>query len=219
MILGILFGVAYLFWYIFLKKHRYDITYVNKQKLVQAGKLLGKINPMGSLYLSGDTGHSRIQVGKIIGYCRIQVLTRTNKYDKNQKIMMIKDENGKQKPDYEIGKEEQDVFTIKKGMGEPMVVRVSPKVHDELIGDVTLKWFSLYQHSEYWFLNSDYLDVRKIDFAILKEAERGIMFENLRDMKEVVDRAIGLDARHKKGIEEKHLVELPEGATTRWKKE
>jgi len=213
-IIAILFGVAYLFWYVFLKKHRYDVTYVNKQKLIQAGKLIGKSNLMGDLYLSGDKGHSRIKLGKISGYCRIQVLTRTNKFDKQGKTIMIKNPDGSLEPDYDIGKEEQDVFIVgKKIFGDPMVVRVSPKDHDELVGDVTLIGFSIIPHSEYWFLNSDHLDVRKIDYAILKEAQRGIMFEMLRDSKEVVDKAVGLDSRHKKDLEGKHLVDLPVGGT------
>jgi len=44
----------------------------------------------------------------------------------------------------------------------------------------------------------------------LKEAERGIMFETLRDMKSIVDKATGVDSEHKKFIEKKNLVEVPE---------
>ncbi|GAG42647.1 unnamed protein product, partial [marine sediment metagenome] len=166
-------------------------------------------------YLSGDKTHSRVNIGKISGYCRMQVLTRTNKYDKNNQPLMENNPEGVPTPVYDIGKEEQDVFIVNKGLfSDPMVIRVSPKDHDELIGDVTLNGFSLLPQSEYFFLNSDYLDVRKIDFAILKEAERGIMFESLRDMKSIVDKAVGLDAVHKKDIEKKNLVEIPEQVST-----
>lgn len=205
---GIVFASVYLFWYLFLKKHKFDVTYVNKQKLIEAGKLIGKSNLMGNLTLSGDSKHSMITLGKIIGYCRIQVLTRTNKLDSKGEIIFRTKDDGTKEPEYILGKEEQDIFIVKKGVfAEPMVVRVSPEDHDDLVGDVVLKGFSLIPHSEYWFLNSDHLDVRKIDFAILKEAQRGIMFEMLRDQKEVVDRAVGLDARHKKDIENKNLYE------------
>ena len=221
MFLGLLFLLGYLFWHIFLKKHRYDVTYVNKQRLIMAGKLMGKDGVMGDLYVSGDMGHNRYKIGKILGYCRIQVLTRENKYDKNKNIIMKEEKVGQfgetvKVPDYTIGKEEQDVFILKKGLfQEPLVVRVSPEDHDELVGDVTLKGFSLIPHSEYMFLNSDYLDVRKIDFAILKEAERGIMFESLRDMKSIVDKAVGLDSSHKKDIEKKNLVDIPDQSQQR----
>jgi len=216
-------GIIYAFYYIFIKKHRYDITYVNKKKLIEACKK-NKLENLKGLYLSGDKTHTRVYIGDIVGYCRIQVLTRHNVYEdkidpttgkKVKRMKMIKNERGQLVPDYKLEKEEQDVFAVrKKGLSgfltEPMIIRVSPQDHDELIGDVTLYGYSLIPISEYWFLNTDYLDVRKIDYAILKEAERGIMFETLRDIKEVVDRAIGLDARHKKDIETKHLVELPE---------
>lgn len=221
--LGILFGIAYLFYYLFIKKHRYDVTYVNKKKLMEAGRKCNLEN-LKDLYVSGDKGHTRVHIGKITGYCRIQVLAKNYLYEEiidektKQKYQQIKtrpNERGENVPVYNLDKEEQDIFVIKsKGfMGifsDSMVVRVNPEEHDELVGDITLYGYSLIPISEYWFLNTDYLDVRKIDYAILKEAERGIMFETLRDVKEVVDRAIGLDSRHKKDIESKHLVEIPE---------
>ena len=213
--LVLLFGLAWLFWFIFLKKQRYDVTYVNKQRLIMAGKINNQKGLLGEMYLSGDAGHKRVRIGKIIGHCRIQVLARYNKYnDKTGEILYKFNEEGKKVPDYNVGKEEQDVFIIKKGFGifnDGMVIRVEPTDHDSLIGDVTLKGFSIQPHSEYWYLNKDFLDVRKIDFAILKEAERGIFFEGLRDMKAIVDKAVGLDAPHKKDIEKKNLMELPEG--------
>lgn len=207
-----LFCLAWLFWYIFLRKERYDVTYVNKKRLIEAGKINNQKGLLGDLYLSGDAGHSRIRLGKIQGYCRIQILKRTNIFDEKKQPLMEKDkETGEMKPKYTLDNEEQDVFTVKKGLiGDPLVIRVSPEDHDALVGDVTLKGFSILPHSEYWFLNKDFLDVRKIDFAILKEAQRGIMFENLRDMKTIVDKSIGLDSTHQKDIERKNLVEIPE---------
>jgi len=223
-VLAILFGGAYLFYHLFIKKHRFDITYVNKQRLIEAGKLNIKGYNVGDLYLSGDAGHSRVCLGKIKGYCRVQILTRTSVYedktDKEGKVVKVEKkvldkETNTYVPVYDSGKEEQDVFSVaKRGImsffTDPYVIRVSPEEHDDIVGDVTLKGFSLLPHSEFWFLNSDYLDVRKIDYAILKEAERGIMFETLRDMKSIVDKATGVDSEHKKFIEKKNLVEVPE---------
>jgi len=215
--IGLIFLIAYLFYWLFIKKHRYDVTYVNKQKLIKAGKINAMKN-LNDLYLSGDKGHTRVKIGKITGYCRIQILSKQHQYEKDKngrmKLKTVK-RDGQMQAVYDLDKEEQDVFIIQKGgfiskmFGEPLVVRVNPEDHDELVGDVTLKGFSLIPISEYFFLNKDYLDVRKIDYAILKEAERGIMFENLRDMKEIVDKAIALDSRHKKDIEQKNLIDLP----------
>ena len=221
--LSILFGIAYLFYFLFIKTHKYDVTYVNKKKLIEAGRK-SQLEHLKGLYLSGDKGHTRVHIGKIIGYCRIQVLSKIYKYERvldeitkrpRMKVITMTNEKGEQVPEFDIDKEEQDVLIVKsKGFlsmfTDPMVIRVSPQEHDELLGDVTLRGFSLIPISEYWFLNTDYLDVRKIDYAILKEAERGVYFAGLSDMKEIVDKAVGLDARHKKGIEEKHLVEIPE---------
>jgi hypothetical protein len=222
LLLSILFGVAYLFYYLFIKKHKYDPTYVNKQKLIDAGKKCNLENLKG-LFISGDKGHSRVHIGKIIGYCRIQVLKKTFEYEEAkdekgevyQKVKTRLNERGEAIPQYDIDKEEQDVFIVKpKGFlsifSDPMVIRVEPSQHDELVGDITLYGYSLIPISEYWYLNSDLLDIRKIDYAILRECERTTFFAGLSDMKEIVDKAIALDSRHKKGIEEKSLYDLPE---------
>lgn len=216
LILGILGTLFYFIWYFFFKKQKFDITYVNKQRLLDACHK-GYVDVLKGLYLSGDKGHSRTYWGKITGYARISVLTRSIRHDEEGEEVVITDEKTSVKTlVYDFGHEEQDVFSIshsKNWIGrlfeEEDVVRVSPELHDELVGDVVLYGFSLLPMSEYWFLNSDLLDVRKIDFAILKEAERGIMFEMLRDSKEIIDKASGLDADHQKRIEEKSQFELP----------
>ena len=216
-VLMILFVAAYVFWYLFLRKQKFDITYVNKMKLVDAGiKGCPSSIRKRRLILSGDKGHSQITWGTIVGYVRIQILSRNLALDEDKQPQTIKNpRTGELEPVYVVKQEEQDCFVCKKraGLGgvfeEPTVVRVSPKDHDELIGDVMLYGFSLLPMSEYHFLNTDLLDVRKVDYAILKEAERGIMFESLRDMKEIVDKATGLDAPHQKQLEQKNLYDIP----------
>jgi hypothetical protein len=218
-IAAFIFLLAYAFWFMFIKKQRFDPVFVNKQKLIRSGKMNIPAGLLNNLFISGDRTHGRVKIGKIIGYNRIQIPTRKNKYD-SQGLMVFKkkknpdDPDEESEPDYEFDTEEQDVFIVKRNIFhglviDPLVVRVNPKEHTDLVGDVIIKGFSLIPISEYLFINSDYLDVRKIDLAISKEAERGIMFENLRDLKTIVDRAIGLDASHKKDIEQKNLVEMP----------
>lgn len=224
LVLGTLFAIAYLFYYLFIKKNKFDVNYVNKQRLIDAGTRL-KRPILKDLYVSGDKGHTRSKVGKISGYLRMQVMTRNYIYDDTidekgnatKQLRTKENERGEQVSEYEIGYVEQDVFIIKsEGLlsffEDPMVVRVNPEDHDELVGDVTLFGYSLIPICEYWFLNTDYLDVRKIDFAILKEAERTIAFVTLSDMKALIDKATGIDASHKKLIEAKSLVEIPETA-------
>ena len=218
--LAILGTVFYFVWFLFFKKQKYDVTFVNKQKLVDAcHKGYSKI--LKGLYISGDKSHSRIFWGHITGWCRISVMYKELVYEKDKNgdlkpKTILNEKTGIQSNVYEMRTEEQDVFSVTHAnnwftrlFSDDDVVRVSPKEHDELVGDVTLMGFSLIPVSEYWFLNNDYLDINKIDVAILTEAKRGIMFEMLRDTKEIVDKASGLDSNHQKRIEEKSLYELP----------
>jgi len=213
-ILMIFGGVVYFVWYFFIRKQKFDVTYINKQKLLDACHK-GHTGLMTELFLSGDKGHSRVYWGKITGYCRISVLTKKLKFDKDDKQIMVLNKEGKLEEDYDIEKEEQDVFSVShRGwllglFEEEDVVRVSPDSHNNLIGSIDLYGYSLIPLSEYWFLNNDLLDVRKIDYAILKEAERSIMFEQQKDFKELVDKASGLDTDHQKKIEEKSAYEIP----------
>jgi hypothetical protein len=202
------------------------VNYVNKQKIIEACQTL-KRPILKDLYVSGDMKHTRAKVGKITGYARLQILTRKYLYDDEtdengntyKKQRTVNNERGEPIAVYEIESIEQDVFTVRQEglMGmfkDPLVIRVNPEDHDELVGDVTLYGFSLIPISEYWFLNTDHLDVRKIDYAILKEAERTISFVVLSDMKELIDKATNIDAKHRKEIERKSLVEIPETRTT-----
>lgn len=221
--LGIIFLLGYLFYHLFLKKHKFDVNYVNKQKIIDAASRI-KRPLLKDLYLSGDKGHSRALVGTITGYLRMQVVIRNYIYlDKidpktgqiTKELATTLDERGQPKPQYTLEKKEQDVFVVKpkglKGMFEsPMVIRVDPDEHNDLVGDVDVYGYSIIPLGEYWVLNNDMLDVRKTDFAVLKEAERTIAYVTMTDMKEIVDKATGADAGHKKGIEKKSLVELPE---------
>lgn len=226
LLISALFLIAYFFYWLFIKKHKFDVNYVNKQKLIEAcGKLKRPI--LKDMYVTGDNKHTRAKVGKIQGYARIQILTRKYLFEKvtdengktYQQQQTVSNERGEKIPVYELESIEQDVFTVKEGglMGmfkDPMVIRTNPEDHNELIGDVDLFGFSLIPISEYWFLNTDHLDVRKIDYAILKEAERTISFVVLSDMRELIDKATGVDARHRKEIERKSLVEIPETKST-----
>jgi len=217
-VLGIFGLVVYAVYWLFFKKQKFDATYINKKHLINAGRI-SKPTTINDIYLSGDKGHSRVRIGKIIGYCRIQVMRKNIEYDEQTGEPKLKTDprNPNKKIEiYSLEKEEQDVFVVERHgfplslFADPMVIRVNPQNHDELVGDITLFGFSILPISEYFFLNNDYLDVRKIDFAILKEAQRGIFFEHLKDSKEILDKAVGLDSSHKKDIEKKNLYEIPQ---------
>lgn len=216
LIIGIFGTIIWVVWFLFIKKQKFDATAVNKKKLIHAGTLQCPDSIKGyTLRLSGDKGHSFINFGKIIGYIQVQVLTKTRAYDENgnQKFDTLE---GKTIPIYKLDNVPQDIFITQTAkfplslFEDEKVIRVDPKDHDELIGDITLFGLNLVPLSEYWYLSSDYLDARKIDMAVLHESERGVMFEMLKDTKNIVDNAINLDARHRKEIEEKQLVEIPQ---------
>lgn len=210
-IIGIVFWAV---WYLFIKKQKFDATYQNKKRLISAGKI-SKPESVNDLYLSGDKGHSRVRIGKIAGWCRIKVMKKLIQYDEEtgEPVMIVKGDKKYEKST--LLEEEQDVFIVERGgflakmFSEPMVIRVRPEEHDNLVGDVTLNGFSLTPISEYYYLHQDYLDVRKTDYSILKEGERTIAHESLKDYKELIDKASGLDSGHKKEIEKKNLYEIP----------
>lgn len=218
LVLAIIGIVVWTVWYLFIKKHNYDATYQNKKRLIEGAKI-SKPENLSDLYLSGDKGHSRVRIGKITGYCRVKVMRKNIEYDKNtgEPKLLVDAKNPNKKTEvFTLEEEEQDVFVVQPHglilsfFLDPMVVRVNPNEHTALVGDVTLFGFSLLPISEYYFLHNDYLDVRKIDFTILKEGERGIFFESLKDMKEIIDKSMGLDSDHKKELEKKNLYEIPQ---------
>jgi len=214
-------GLAFYFvWFFFFKKQKFDVTFVNKQKFLDACHK-GNSGLLKDLFISGDKGHSRIRWGRITGYCRISVLTRSLKFEVDEKTgesvqVFYNDESSKKEyPVYNYNYEEQDVFSVShKGFigrlfEEEDVVRVKPKDHDELIGDVTIFGLSLIPISEYYYVNSDFLNIQEVDWAVKNEAWRSLMFEMLRDSKEIIDKASGLDTAHQKRIEERSMMELP----------
>lgn len=217
LVLSIIGIVIWAVWYLFIRKQKYDATYQNKKRLIEAAKI-SKPENLSDLYMSGDKGHSRVRIGKITGYCRVKVMRKNIEYNPDGTQKMIRDaENPNKKHSvFTLEEEEQDIFVVNPHgfimslFLDPMVVRVNPQEHTALVGDVTLFGFSLTPISEYYFLHTDYLDVRKVDFTILKEAERGIFFESLKDTKEIIDKAMGIDSEHKKDIEKKNLYEIPQ---------
>lgn len=218
LVLTIIGIVIWTIWYLFIKKQKYDATYQNKKRLIEGGKV-SKPENLSDLYMSGDKGHTRVRIGSIIGWCRVKVMRKNVEYDeKTGEPATYRDASNPNKIHQKstLSEEEQDIFIVQPHgfllslFLDPMVVRVNPEEHSALLGDVTLFGFSLVPISEYFFLHTDYLDVRKVDFTILKEGERGIFFESLKDMKEIIDKSMGLDSDHKKEIEKKNLYEIPQ---------
>ncbi|RLG25221.1 hypothetical protein DRN76_03035 [Methanosarcinales archaeon] len=179
--------VVYAVWFLFIKKHRVDVNYVNYKNILASSKV-SKPPMLNELRLLGDKDHQSSSLGSIVGYCRIKNLET---------------------------RKDEDVFTVQQSrfpmsmFTEPIVIRTRPTDHTSLIGDVYLKGISIVKVGSFYFLNTRMADVESIDKTLAAEAIRIIANENLAGMKTLIDLASGLDAEHKKLIESKNLMVLP----------
>ena len=204
--LAFIFGGAFYFVYtVFIKPQKQDITYIKKKSLVQAAKV-SKPPFLTNLYVSGDNQHQRFKLGKIIGWTRIQI------YDVKEGVKVVDEV----KEEDIVGVNDEDVFVVQNAafpfsfFSEPMVIRVKPDHHTALVGDVILHGYSLVKHSEYFYLNHESLNTVRIDFNILQEAKRGVMFLMLSDLKGIVDQAIGINPGHNIELEKSKMMKLPQ---------
>ena len=226
LILAIIGFVVWGVWYLFIRKERFDVTHVNKTRLIESCHR-GNTGLLKGLFLSGDKGHSKVFWGKITGWCRITVPTNNIKLKIDEKgdtkPSTVLNKFGDEEIEYIVGTEEQDVFSVSTAgnwfmrlFEEEKVVRVRPDLHDDLVGDVTIDCFSLVLVGDsYFFPNNSMLDVRITDYAILFESKRSIAHEQMKDFKTIVDRASGLDTEHQKRIDEKSIFEVPVSSPVR----
>ncbi len=202
LMLGAIGLTFYIIYYIFFKEHKIDITYVNKQKLIDSATV-SKPQHVNDLYLTGDKFHQSVRLGTIIGWCRIRIFKP-----------VLSDKKGKDRIKEEIT--EEDVFVFKQSpfpfslIEDPKVLRVHPDQHSDLIGDVHIKGFSTMKLSEYYYVNNDVLDIGKIDYNILQEAKRGMMFLTLSEMKQIMDEAIGINPKHQKEMQGRLMTKIPQ---------
>lgn len=173
-------------WYLFIRKERDDRVALNVKTIVNQSKLT-KPETLANLFISGDVEHPQVRLGKIIGYTRI----------KNSKGL------------------EEDVFVWKKSMfpfsmfEEPKAIRVNPDQHSEMIGDIIIQGISLVEHGGFFYVNTDHLDVEKVDKTIKSEVLRRFTFDVLRDIKIISDMGIGINPEHQKYLEGKSLLKIP----------
>jgi hypothetical protein len=173
-------------WFLFIRKVRDDRVAMNVKKLIEQSKLT-KPETISDLYMGGDKDHPQIRLGHIDGYSRI----------KNN-----------------LG-EEIDIFVFKKfGLPmslfeEPKVLRVSPGQHSKMIGDIVVEGISLVLVGGFLFINTEYLDIDKLDKTIKTEIIRDYTMDVLRDVKIISDSAIGINPEHQKMMEGRALMKIP----------
>jgi len=214
--LGILFGLAYAFWLIFLKKSYRDIPASYRKKLLRTAKMM-KNEMLGDLYLSGDSKHNRIKIGKYY-HMRMTLPKQTREViidPKTAGVVTAADTNTKKEVTMPVPIDA--FFIIKKGVmdrlfGEPLVVLVKPEDHDysSIFNDVTLKGFNLVPlDSQFHTINSRDLDVDIIR-GVATNYIREVVYEIFRDLDRLVKQAINLDQSFQKEKQRGLEFEIPQ---------
>lgn len=214
--LGIIFGLMYVFWLIFIKKDYKDIPATYKKKLVQTAKMM-KNDMLGDLYLSGDIKHNRIKLGKFL-YLRITLPRQTK--------TIVDVEPTPDNPNPAEKTKEQDVtkpvkvdcfLIVKKGIRDllfsnPIFVLVKPQDHNfsSVFNDVTINGFNLVPLDSQFFT----IDKRNLDIDIIKGMAtnyiREVVYEIFRDLDKLVKQAMNLDQQFQKEKQKSLEFEIPQ---------
>jgi len=214
LVLGILFGLIYLFWLIFIKKEYKDITQQYKNKLVQTAKLMNN-ELLGELYLSGDSKHNRIKLGKY-AYLRIKLPRQ-----KSEVVEVIDNENQAQIQNKMVQTTEAvdiDCFMILKGkifdklFSDPIIVMVKPQDHNfsSIFNNVVVQGFNLVPIDNQFYT----IDRRNLDMDIFRgltiQYQREVVHEVFRELDRLVKMSMNLDQEHQKQKEKALQFEMPQ---------
>lgn len=211
LVLSLLVGAGYIVYILFIKKSWKDIPAQYRKKLLATTKIMEN-DMLGDLYLSGDTKHNRIKLGKFF-YLRIRLPKIYNVEVENQN-----DPN--RKPEIQTFTEDMpiEVFIIKrkgwlnKMFLEPIVVLCRPEDHDysAIFNDVTLNSFNLVPLDSQFYT----IDRRNLDVDVIKGMAmnyvRETVFEVLRDLEKLVKSSIALDQSFQKDKEKAREFEIPQ---------
>lgn len=161
---------------------------------------------LGNLYLSGDTKHNRISLGKY-KYLRIQLPKMRTKDGQDNKDVNIKSE-----------KVPIDCFIIKKKgilnmiFSDPMIILTKPEDHDysSIFNDVTIQGFNLVPlDSEFYTIDRRHLDLDMIRGLSLNYI-REVVYEVFKDLDRMVKQAMDLDSNFQKDKEKSREFDLPQ---------
>jgi hypothetical protein len=191
-ILGIIFAIMYVGYKIFFAKTEVNLVANDRKDIVEAGTLC-KPPLLRDLYLTGDKEHGESRLGRVIGYCQIQ-----NYEDAEEGLPIAEDCIIFKKYRFPISWFE-----------DPKVLRCYPEEHSQLIGDIRVFAVSPILKYGYYFPNSAFLNVRRIDQSIIKEAWRGQIHETLKDLVAITKRASGLDSEQQKQLDYRKLLKIP----------
>jgi len=205
LIISILFGIGYVIYLLFIKKSYKDIPYQFKKKLQEVTKVM-KNDMLGNLYLSGDTKHNRISLGKFY-YLRMN-------------LPKILNAEGKDSSDRELTSEivPVDCFIVdQKGVfnkmfSDPIFVLCKPEDHDysSIFNDVTINGFNLMPLDSQFFT----IDKRNLDLDMVKGLAlnyiRECVYDIFTDLDRLVQQAMNLDQQFQKDKERSREFEIPQ---------
>jgi hypothetical protein len=195
-----------------MQKPKVDLVAADMQDIIDAA-MLSKPPMLNDLYFTGDKEHGEFKVGTITGYCQLQSYKDLNKIaELTKEEIDVLEKKGIDPSNYIV---KEDVFVFKR-FGFPANLFEPPKVlrtledeHSQLVGDVKIYGVSMIKKFGYYWPNRGHLDIARIDTAIIREAWRGQVHQFLKDMVNINQRAAGLDADHRKDLENRKLLKIP----------
>lgn len=205
LVISILFGIGYVIYLLFIKQTFKDIPYQFKKKLQSVTKVM-KNDMLGNLYLSGDSKHNRVALGKFF-YLRLN-------------LPKILNPQGQDKADAELSSEivPVDCFIVEqKGMlnklfSDPIFVLCKPEDHDyaSIFNDVTINGFNLIPLDSQFFT----IDKRNLDLDMVKGLAlnyiRECVYDIFTDLDRLVQQAMNLDQQFQKEKERTREFEIPQ---------
>lgn len=205
LICSIIFGLIYVFWLLFIRREYKDIPAQFRKKLHSVTKVMDN-EKLGELYISGDSKHNRIKLGKYF-YLRInlpKIVTeeKKDKTDENSRTHAVP---------IDCFIVEKTGF-INKMFSDPFFVLVRPKDHDysSIFNDVTINGFNLVPLDSQFFT----IDRRNLDLDIVKGLElnyiREVVFDIFTDLDKLVKQAMNLDQQFQKDKEKAREFEIPQ---------
>lgn len=205
LILALIGGIFYVVYLLFFAVTYKDIPAQYKKKLHSVTKVM-RNDMLGKLYLSGDTKHNRINLGKYF-YMRL-----------NLPKIITKSGEDKASPKSTSEVLPIDMFIVQKEgllnkmFSTPFFILVRPDDHDfsAIFNDVTIKGFNLVPIDSEFFT----IDRRNLDLDMIKGLElnyiREVVFEIFKDLDRLVKQSINLDQRFQKDKERAREMEIPQ---------
>lgn len=221
LVISLLFACAWVFWSIFIKKEFKDIPAQFKKKLHSVTKVMHN-DMLGDLYLSGDTKHNRIKMGKFF-YMRInlpklvvdeQLPVKEGQPEQQQQQQQNNSANKASKTEpvpvdcFIVSRE----GFINKIFSDPIFILVKPEDHDysAIFNDVTINAFNLVPLDSQFFT----IDRRNLDLDMVKGLAlnyiRECVYDIFSDLDKLVKQAMNLDHEFQKDKEKAREFEIPQ---------